>query len=79
VQQLGVIIDYAQGRLEEIAGKIKEIRANPLGFIQNEQTLRKVVLLEWLDYIRPLVGTKWEHKIAKWKNGASLHTKARKQ
>lgn len=72
---LGIITDFAQSRLGEIAAKIKRIRADPLGYIQNEQPLRKAVLLEYLDYLRPVLGTEWEHRIEKWKGA----TKLRKQ
>ena len=62
--QNGVILNFASVRVQEVRGELKKFIAGPVNYVLTEQKLRKALLLEALDYARPVVGTKWEHKIA---------------
>ena len=62
--QNGVILNFASARAQEARAELKKFIAGPLNYVLTEQKLRKAVLLEFLDYARPVIGTKWEHKIA---------------
>jgi len=60
---MGVILEYAKARIEEIRDEAQKFLSKPLSYIMEKQILRRAILLEWLDYARPIVGTRWEHKI----------------
>lgn len=60
---MGVILEYAEARVKEIRGEMQKFLSKPLDYIMDKQVLRKAILLEWIDYIRPVVGTRWEHRI----------------
>jgi len=60
---LGVLLDYVENRLEEVRSEAAKFKKGPLDYLQTNQPVRKALLLEWLDYARPLVGTRWEHKV----------------
>jgi len=68
VKDVGVLLDYAQGRLSEAVAEVGEFVRGPVKYLQEKQPIRKAVILEWTDTIRPLVGTKWEHKIVETKH-----------
>ena len=63
MSRVGVILEYAEARVEEVRGEVQKFLSKPLGYVMDKQILRKAVLLEWMDYIRPVVGTRWEHKV----------------
>jgi hypothetical protein len=60
---MGVILEYAEARINEVRGEVQKFLTKPIDYVLSEQILRKALLLEWLDYIRPVKGTKWEHRI----------------
>lgn len=64
---MGIIMSFAKGRIEEVKGEIEKLRHNPLSYILEKQPIRKIILLEYLDYVRPVVGTKWEHTVEQWR------------
>ena len=64
---MGIILDYARERLDEATREASEFLRAPLKYIQEKQPIRKALLLEWGDNIRPIVGTKWEHKLAEYR------------
>jgi len=61
---MGVILEYAKGRIEEIKSQIREFSRNPIDYILKVQPLRRALLIEYLDAVRPVVGTRWEHRVA---------------
>ena len=61
---MGVLMEYAQRRLDEARVEFQRFRKGPMDYLKQEQPARKVVLLEWLKYARPTIGTKNEHKVA---------------
>lgn len=61
---MGVILEYAKGRIEEIKSQIREFSRNPIDYILKVQPLRRALLIEYLDAFRPVVGTRWEHRVA---------------
>lgn len=60
---MGVISKYAQARVSEVVSETKDFVQRPIAYAMEKQVIRKAVLLEWLDCIRPVVGTRWEHRI----------------
>ena len=60
---MGVLIDYSKQRIDEIRAEFRKVKKGPLEYIRTNQPLRKALLLEWLDFGRPVVGTRWEHKV----------------
>jgi hypothetical protein len=64
---MGIVLDYAKGRLEEATREVSEFLRGPIRYLQEKQPIRKAVLLEWGDNIRPIIGTTWEHKLAEYK------------
>ncbi|MEM2291666.1 MAG: hypothetical protein QXR44_03185 [Thermoproteota archaeon] len=64
---MGILLDYAKMRVEDIGREIEVFVRNPVDYILSKQTLRKALLLEWLDNVRPVVGTKYEHWVQELK------------
>ncbi len=58
---MGVITDYAKMRAEDARSEAQNFLKAPVKYIRDKQVLRKALLLEWLDNVRPVVGTKYEH------------------
>jgi hypothetical protein len=66
----GVILSFAQSRKLEASGRFREFIKNPIGWLQENEPLRKAVLLEALDlFPRPWVEVSHEHGIQGWKKG----------
>jgi len=63
----GVIIDFARERFEEAKARAHEVVQSPLQWFQTNQPIRKALLLEGLDILRPGVEVEHEHKIQSWK------------
>lgn len=63
----GVMANFARNRFAEAKLKAGDFLQAPLQWIQTNQPLRKAVLLEGLDLLRPGVEVEHEHKIGKWK------------
>ena len=63
----GVIIDFARARSDEVQTRFREFIKGPVGWIRSNQPIRKAVLLEGLDLLRPGVEVEHEHKIQSWK------------
>jgi len=61
---MGVILEYAKGRMEEIRSEVKSFVKNPIDYVLKIQPIRRALLLEYLDNVRPRVGTRWEHRVA---------------
>jgi hypothetical protein len=64
---MGIILDYARERIDEATREASEFLRAPLKYIQEKQPIRRAVLLDWSDIIRPNIGTKWEHKLAEYR------------
>lgn len=63
----GVIASFGQKRLNEAFGRAHElITEGPLQWITQNQPLRKGLLLEVLDVLRPSIEVSNEHYIEKW-------------
>jgi hypothetical protein len=62
---MGILLDYAKMRLKDVDKELDAFLEKPLKYVLDKQTLRKALLLEWLDNVRPIVGTKYEHWIQK--------------
>jgi len=60
---MGILIDFAKGRVEEIKDKVKKFIKEPIKTLQTEQPIRKAILLEYLDKFRPNVYSRWQYKI----------------
>jgi hypothetical protein len=60
---MGVILDFAKMRLKDVENELDRFFERPLDYFLEKQTLRKALLLEWLDNVRPVVGTRYEHWI----------------
>jgi hypothetical protein len=60
---LGVIAEYAKMRVEDARREAESFLKGPLKYVMDKQIIRKAILLEWLDYARPVIGTKYEHWI----------------
>ncbi len=58
---MGVITDYAKMRIEDVRSEVQNFARKPVKYVLDKQVLRKALLLEWLDNVRPVVGTKYEH------------------
>ncbi|MEM2780848.1 MAG: hypothetical protein QW791_08305 [Candidatus Bathyarchaeia archaeon] len=58
---MGIILDYAKMRLKDIEVELDRFFDKPIDYVLQKQTLRKALLLEWLDNFRPIIGTKYEH------------------
>jgi hypothetical protein len=63
----GVIANFGRERFEEAKARAREFVQAPLQWIQTNQPVRKGVLLEALDLLRPGVEVGHEHAIQKWK------------
>jgi len=63
----GVMANFARDRFEEAKARAREFVKSPLQWLQTNQPVRKAVLLEGLDLLRPGVDVEYEHKIEKWK------------
>ena len=64
---LGVIAEYAKMRAKDVQSEAQNFVKAPVKYVLDKQGLRKALLLEWLDHIRPVVGTKYEHWVAEVK------------
>jgi hypothetical protein len=60
---MGVIMDYAKMRLEDARREAESFLRNPVKYTLDKQIIRKAILLEYLDNVRPIVGTRYEHWI----------------
>jgi hypothetical protein len=58
---LGVILDYGKLRLKDISQELDRFFEKPLDYFLEKQILRKALLLEYLDNVRPIVSTRYEH------------------
>jgi len=66
----GVILNFAQTRKTEAQMRLREFIKSPIGWLQENEPLRKAVLLEALDlFPRPWVEVSHEHGIQSWKKG----------
>lgn len=64
----GVLAFFAQLRFKEATTRAKEFVAQgPVQWVQVNQPVRKGLLLELLDVLRPGVEVAHEHEIQKWK------------
>jgi len=69
---MGVILEYAEARVNEVRGEVQKFLSKPLGYVMDKQVLRKAILLEFLDYARPTKNVEWEHTIERWRRGTKL-------
>jgi len=64
---MGVIAEFAKERIEEARRELEKITEGPIKFLQSEQPLRKIILLEFLDYVRPRKYAEYQDRISKMK------------
>jgi len=64
---MGVIAEFAKERIEEVRRELKKIAEGPIKFLQSEQPLRKAILLEFLDYVRPRKYAEYQKRISEMK------------
>jgi hypothetical protein len=57
---MGVILDFAKMRLKDVENELDRFFERPLDYFLEKQTLRKALLLEYLDTIRPILNTKYQ-------------------
>jgi len=58
-----IILEYAKMRLQDIKAETQQFFKAPLDYVMSRQILRKALLLEYLDNVRPVLGTRYEHWI----------------
>jgi len=63
----GVVASFGRSRFEQAIVRTHEFLQAPLQWIQTNQPVRKGLLLEALDLLRPGVEVEHEHKIQSWK------------
>jgi len=63
----GVIFNFIQDRRNEAEARFREFVKSPLAWVKENQPVRKAVLLESLELLRPGIDVEYEHKIEKWK------------
>jgi len=64
----GVIVDFARNRFGEAQARAREFVAQgPFQWITENQPVRKAVLLETLEFLRPGIEVSHEHTIEEWK------------
>jgi len=64
-----IILEYAKMRIQDIKTEAQQFFKAPLDYVLSRQILRKALLLEYLDNVRPVLGTKYEHFIEKGVKG----------
>jgi len=65
----GVILSFAQARKTEARSRLREFIKSPINWLQENEPIRKAVILEGLDRFRPGIEVSHEHEIQKWKKG----------
>jgi len=60
---MGVIIEYAKLRIDDMKREAEAFLKAPLRYIQDKQPIRRALLVEYLDNIRPVLGAKLTPKI----------------
>jgi hypothetical protein len=55
---LGVIAEYAKMRVEDARREAESFLKSPVKYVMDKQIIRKAILLEWLDNVRPIIGTR---------------------
>jgi len=64
----GVIASFGRKRLNEAIARAHEfVVQGPLQWITENQPVRKAVLLEGLEFLRPAIEVSHEHEIEKWR------------
>jgi len=63
----GVIANFGRERFEEANARAREFVQGPLQWLEANQPIRKALLLEGLDLIRPGIEVSHEHRIQSWK------------
>lgn len=63
----GVIVNFGRNRFGEAQVKAHEFLEGPLQWITENQPVRKAVLLEFLEVLRPTIEVSHEHTIEQWK------------
>jgi hypothetical protein len=64
----GVVLHFAGERFEEARVKASEfVQQGPFRWITENQPVRKAVLLEGLEFLRPAIEVSHEHEIEKWR------------
>lgn len=67
VQAGGVILSFAQARKTEAAARLHAFIKSPISWLQENEPIRKAVILEGLDRFRPGIEVSHEHEIQSWK------------
>jgi hypothetical protein len=65
----GVIANFGRDRFSEAQARFREFIKSPISWMQENEPIRKAILLEGLDIFRPGVEVSHEHEIQKWKKG----------
>jgi hypothetical protein len=62
---------FAKSRVEELKGEVAQFRKGPVNYLLDKQIIRKYILLEYFDWIRPVRGTEWEHAVEQWRRSST--------
>jgi hypothetical protein len=63
----GVILNFAQTRKTEAQARLLEFIRSPINWMRQNEPIRKAILLETLEFLRPNISTEYEHKIETWR------------
>ena len=69
---MGIVTDYAKQRFDEAKTEAEEFFKGPLKYLNSKTPIRKAILIEWADNVRPIVGTRWEHKLADYRGTGEM-------
>lgn len=60
---MGVLVEYATRRIDEMTSEARDFLSGPVKYLQTKQPLRKALLVEWLDNVRPNIGARWTPRV----------------
>jgi len=61
---MGIFLHYAKLRAEHVQKEIDDLRDQKIRYFKNKNPLRKAILLEYLDWVRPRLLAKFGKEIA---------------
>jgi hypothetical protein len=64
---MGILLDFGKTRVNEAQGQLEEFMKGPIKYLQTNQPVRKAVLLECLELLRPEKDAQYQQTIANWK------------
>jgi len=67
---MGILLDFSKIRANEAKSELQEFTKGPVKYFRTNQPLRKALLLEFLELLRPEKNAQYEHKIVDWKGSS---------